>query len=309
MSARFSLQIPRRKATRAGERGIRAACARLPLEEPTGVHAHPRVGARPRLPPLLAGAGRRFPFFKSLPVLTLWVAISLSPYFKLSFFAVGSWARSPQISLPREQVVKAGARLPHVAALPLRRPPQGPLRASPCTRDFLESGLSPSPQIPFLFSLEPQPPEGPHPKVTFSLTLCCHATRWDWRGARSVPGTLGPDRAPLPAPRLCATCMQAGRGKNADPSGSQPRGVAFTYDPVTRLYPSGNEFTPTVNSSPAVKESLPPRALLPSTAASWGGWGRLLIQSRGTGPLASSWVGSHPEFPPGPKYPKVSLRN
>lgn len=149
VSARFSLQIPRRKATRAGERGIRAACARLPLEEPTGVHAHPRVGARPRLPPLLAGAGRRFPFFKSLPVLTLWVAISLSPYFKLSFFAVRSWARSPQISLPREQVVKAGARLPHVAALPLRRPPQGPLRASPCTRDFLESGLSPSPQIPF----------------------------------------------------------------------------------------------------------------------------------------------------------------
>lgn len=187
--------------------------------------------------------------------------------------------------------------------------PRGPCAPLPARGTSWNLDCHPHLKYPSLFSLEPQPPEGPHPKVTFSLTLCCHATRWDWRGARSVPGTLGPDRAPLPAPRLCATCMQAGRGKNADPSGSQPRGVAFTYDPVTRLYPGGNEFTPTVNSSPAVKESLPPRALLPSTAASWGGWGRLLIQSRGTGPLASSWVGSHPEFPPGPKYPKVSLRN
>lgn len=102
----------------------------------------------------------------------------------------------------------------HLRCWPLRGPP----RASPSTWDFLESGLSPSPQIPF-----PPPPGTPatsrSPSQGHFLTLCCHATRWDWPGARSVPWALGLDRASLPA-RLCATCRQgrARAGTLVDPS-------------------------------------------------------------------------------------------
>lgn len=124
-------------------------------------------------------------FFQSLPILK--VTVDISPYFNLHFFTVRSWPRPPQVSPPK----KAGGLGQGIPVSP------GPSRVtcSPLSARGPSWKLDCHPHLkcPFLLSLEPRPPAGPHPKVTFlPHSVLCRASRRDWPGAQSVPRTLWP---------------------------------------------------------------------------------------------------------------------